>query len=262
MEKRLFFTVTPGRSGTNYLAELLHGIPGITALHEPEPNFVHVLRRVQQDPTVAHAFLRDHKLPAISKVETPAYLETSHLTCKGFIEPLLRLGMAPGLIILRRPPREVAWSLLERRTVPARTPAGMAYLLEPRDPYVLPLPGWERLSDYHLCFWYALEIERRQLRYTQMAAELGLPVVDLTNRELNALPVFAEVLAVLGIEATDQVRARHAQVSGKVHNPNSVRQQPPDNLDELENDVWNRVADFEPLLAGKISERYARGTAV
>jgi hypothetical protein len=180
-EKRIIFTVTSGRSGSAYLSQLLQAVPGLHAEHEPEPNFAHVMRRVQHNPAIAFAFLREHKLPAIAKVAEPVYAETSHLTCKGFIEPMIQLGLRPGLIFLRRSPREVAWSLQERNTIPGRTPLGCAYLLEPRDPFVLPLIGWETLSDYQLCFWYALEIEHRCLRYVALASELGLPTADDTK---------------------------------------------------------------------------------
>src|SRR5262249_42371142 len=44
---RLILTVTPGRSGSAYLCELLKGVPGIYADHEPEPKFSDVMRSAQ-----------------------------------------------------------------------------------------------------------------------------------------------------------------------------------------------------------------------
>ncbi|MBI5451554.1 MAG: hypothetical protein HY940_09390 [Gammaproteobacteria bacterium] len=258
-EKSLIFTVTSGRSGSAYLSQLLGSLPGVHSEHEPEPNFVHAMRRAQQNPAVALAFLRDHKLPAISRVTEPVYAESSHLTCKGFIEPMIQLGLRPGLIFLRRPPREVAWSLLERNTIPGRTTWGWSYLLEPRDPNVLPLLGWETLSDYQLCFWYALEIERRCIRYTALAGELGLPNADVTNMELNDWEFFSRMLKNLGLAETDQVRAAHADISAKVHNVNPKRiQMPIEQLAVAEQQVWNLVASFEPLLQQGIKRRYGR----
>ena len=35
MAPKLIFTITPGRSGTAYLARLLGAIPGVSAYHEP-----------------------------------------------------------------------------------------------------------------------------------------------------------------------------------------------------------------------------------
>jgi hypothetical protein len=85
---RLILTVTPGRSGTVYLCELLKSVPGIYSAHEPEPKFSDVMRAVQYDPAIARRFLLSQKLPAIRRYAQSTYVETSHLACKGFIEPL------------------------------------------------------------------------------------------------------------------------------------------------------------------------------
>jgi hypothetical protein len=259
LEKTLIFTVTPGRSGSNYLSQLLNAVPGLHAEHEPEPNFVHVMRRIQHNPDIAFTFLREHKLPAIAKVAEPIYAETSHLTCKGFIEPMILLGLRPGLIFLRRSPREVAWSLLERGCIPARDPLGFSYLLEPRDPFVLPLIGWETLSDYQLCFWYALEIERRCLRYSALASSLEMPTAEVTNKELNDWAAFSRLLSNLNLPATDEVREAHTRISAQHHNPNISRKKMPfvDDVAAAEEQVWSRIAHFEPLLRQNIQDRYA-----
>ena len=259
LEKTLIFAVTPGRSGSKYLSQLLSAVPGVHAEHEAEPNFVHVMRRVQHNPDIAFTFLRDHKLPAIAKVSEPIYAETSHLTCKGFIEPMILLGLRPGLIFLRRSPRDVARSLLERGGVPAREPMGFSYLLDPRDPFVLPLIGWETLSDYQLCFWYALEIERRCLRYLALASSLEMPTAEVTNQELNDWAVFSQLLRSLNLPATDAVREAHAHISAQHHNPNISRKKMPsmDYLVDSEEQIWSRIANFEPLLRQHIQDRYA-----
>jgi hypothetical protein len=254
--KSLIFTVTPGRSGTKYLAALLGSVPGVAAYHEPLPDFVTVLRRAQQDPEVAFAFLRDAKLPFIESLETPIYAETSHLFCKGFFEPAILLGLQPKLIILRRPPSEVAWSLLERETVPARTPYGSLYLLDPRDPGVMPLPGWERMTDYQLCFWYALEIERRQLKYAEFAMRLGLPAFEVLQRDLGKPEVFGYMLQTLGIPSRGAAIADHGSISAQRHNRNPRALMKPDDLEAQEADVWRVILSYEPLLPSMLEQKY------
>jgi hypothetical protein len=255
-EKTLIFTVTPGRSGTKYLTALLGSVPGIAALHEPRPDFVMAMRRAQQNPEVAFAFLREVKLPAIAALPAPIYAETSHLFCKGFLEPAILMGLRPKLIVLRRPPSEVAWSLLERETVPARTPYGCLYLLDPRDPGVMPLPGWERMTDYQLCFWYALEIERRQLRYAGFAAELGLACFEVRQSDLGKSETFATMLRVLGIETGGLTASDHETISATRHNSNTRRLAKPDNLEKQEADLWRAVLPYEPLLPSAIQAKY------
>ena len=255
-EKTLIFTVTPGRSGTKYLTALLGAIPGVAAHHEPIPDFVAVMRRAQQDPEFAFAFWRDAKLPAIAASDAPIYAETSHLFCKGFVEPAILMGLRPKLIILRRPPSEVAWSLLERDTVPARTPYGCLYLLDPRDPNVMPLPGWERMTDYQLCFWYALEIERRQLKYAGFAAKLGLASFEVLQRDLGKAEIFAKMLQALGIPANGAEIAGHGDISAVRHNRNPRTVVKPDNLEAQEADLWRAVLSYEPLLPSAMEEKY------
>lgn len=255
-EKSLIFTVTPGRSGTKYLTALLGSVPGIAALHEPMPDFVMAMRRAQQNPEVAFAFLREVKLPAIAALPAPIYAETSHLFCKGFLEPAILIGLRPKLIVLRRPPRDVAWSLLERETVPARTPYGCLYLLDPRDPGVMPMPGWERMTDYQLCFWYALEIERRQLRYAGFAAELGLACFEVRQSDLGKSEIFAAMLRALGIETSGVAVSDHETISAMRHNSNKRRLTKPDNLEKQEADLWRAVLPYEPLLPSAIQAKY------
>ena len=254
--KSLIFTVTPGRSGTKVLAALLGAVPGVASHHEPAPNFVSALRRTQQNPEIAFAFWRDVKLPFIASIEQPVYAETSHLFCKGFFEPAVLLGLKPKLIVLRRPPSEVAWSLVERDTVPARTPYGCLYLIDPRDPNVVPLPGWERMTDYQLCFWYALEIERRQLRYAAMAARLGLPAFEVLQRDLGKPETFARMMQALGLAPHSVTVAAHSAISAERHNRNPRALGKPDNLEAQEAAVWQAVLSYEPLLPAQLAEKY------
>lgn len=255
-QKKLIFTITAGRTGTRYLAELLAHIPGITAYHEPEPNFAWVMRAAQSNPEIAYHFLDTRKILAIAMAPHAVYVETSHLFCKGFFEPMVRRGLRPRLVMLRRPPREIALSYLQRETVPARTTLGQIYLLDPRDPNVLPLPRWEALSDYQLCFWYALAIEARQISYAAFARELGIPMFDATNRELNEFATFSRLLEALGLPGGNAARAAHAEISANPHNQGPPPAHQPADLAAEERVVWDRVGHYQPLLESAVARRY------
>lgn len=178
--KRLCFTVTSGRSGTKLLAELLRGGAGICAEHEPAPRFNYVLRSILDCPEAARWWLETEKLPAMAErvgAET-AYAETSHLTCKGFIEPLLELGLRPVLLFVARPARDVARSLFKIGAIPERTPSGRLVLIGPAHSPFLRVADWENWTDYQLCYWYAREIERRQGYYRKLASRVGLEWFD------------------------------------------------------------------------------------
>ena len=259
--KKLIFTVTPGRSGTSYLAKLFEGVPGVGAHHEPSPNYAQVLRLVQSQPNVAYNYMTQYKLPVIENDPHPVYVETSHMTCKGFIEPLLRAGLHPFLIILRRPPREVAWSFQERNCVPCRSTYGIRDLLDPRDLGVLPFVGWEMASNYQLCFWYALEMERRQFFYADVARTLELPFVDVTHRELNDWACFSHILKTFDLPATDDVRRHHAAVSTAQHNKNDEYKAMGNDIGTEEEAVWNAIGHFQPALRTLIEKRYKQGNS-
>ncbi len=186
--KRLVFTLSTGRSGTGLLARCLDELPGVAGRHEPEPHFAEVMRPALREPSLASEFWLQRKLPAIEASPEAIYVETSHLFAKGFAEPLLALGLVPDLIVLRRPPREVALSLLALGTVPARTPKGRRFLLAPDDPGVLALPAWERRSDYQLCFWYCLEMARREQQLSELFRARGAQVSQLSLAELAEGP--------------------------------------------------------------------------
>ncbi len=179
-QKRLIFSVTTGRSGTAYLASIFGFAAGVYSVHEPEPEYSDVLRVIQNDPAQAQKFLLEKKLPAILNSGANIYVETSHLACKGFLEPLLELGVIPDLIIHRRDPRDVALSMLRMGTIPGRSEKGLKFYLSPDDPGVLTLRQWQKLHDYQLCYWYCLEIERRAVHYKQLFLGAGARVSETT----------------------------------------------------------------------------------
>ena len=90
-----------------------------------------------------------------------------------------------------------------------------------------------------------------------LAAELDLPVFEVTNKELNNWDVFARMVRVLcDIEPTEAMRQAHAEISAQQHNPNRERIAPPAELAKEEADVWRQVGYFEPLLQEQVTRWY------
>jgi hypothetical protein len=259
--KTLVFSVTAGRTGTTYVARLLALCPDTTSLHEPEPSFVRVMRLAQLDASWARRFLLEYKLPFIAARPSRRYVETGHLLCKGFLEAMLELGLVPHIIGLRRAPRRIATSLLSRHTVPGRSKLGLKYLLHPLDPGVLPLPDWTCCSDYQLCFWYALEIERRQRAYRPLIDRAGGRWVDITAEELHEPPRFLAAAEALGLLDADTdltaLLAAHGDMSGRTFNPNQTAATVRDPEAE-EEALWRAVA--APDLRAAVEARYGAGS--
>lgn len=242
--KRLIFTVTTGRSGTKYLARALSRLDGVTSRHEPWPEFSEVMRTVQEDAGVARGFLVERKLPVIAQEKGHVYIETSHAFAKGFLEPLLALKIVPDLILLRRPPRDVALSLFKLGEIPGWS----EWYLSPSDPDVLPLHRWYEMEDYQLCYWYCLEMERRMVRYKTMIATAGGLVAETSLADVTTVGGLAQLLSNLRLPAmSEPVRRAFEIAPPKPVNMKArdKREQPsvvPHDLDRLEQEVAEKVA--------------------
>jgi len=235
---RFIFTITAGRSGTKLLAQLLKSTLKIDATHEPAPRLNYVFRSFVRSPEAARNWLEAEKLPAIlNGLQGKLYVETSHLFCKGFIEPAFEIGLRPDFIILHRPAREIAKSMYQLNVIPERTSTGRLVLLGPSDPGVLHLPNWLRYSDYQLCYWYALEIERRQNYYEKTLPEkYGTRVFRLNLTELTNWAFFQQLSqfilgsqpAILDKEVYDQVLSINQNPKISLMGKSQERSLPPD----------------------------------
>jgi len=248
--KRIIFTVTSGRSGTAYVATLFQYVKGVEAYHEPEPEFRKVLRQAQMRPAVAKAFMAHKKLPAIASTGGDIYVETSHLFCKGFLEPTLELGVIPDLIIHTRPHRQVAVSLYKMGTIPGRTPKALQFYLSPDDPGVLPLRNWKSLHDYQLCFWYCLEIERRTLKYEGLYRNMERTVVKTELAELKTTSGFLKMLKDLDLKRPSLFNLmRHKRNSKFKINEALIKKKTvalPEELNAMEEEVYALVDHDAP----------------
>ena len=183
---RLIFALTPGRSGSKLLTHLMAGLFDVQAEHEASPRLNFVMRAAQAAPESARWWLFGEKLPAIAeRLDGRPYADISHLYCKGFVEPLLQMRLKPDFIILTRPAREVASSMLAVGSIPERTAAGRLVLVGPSDPGVVAPEGWRDWNDYQLCFWYVREIERRQRHYQTVLTKAGCKTIRVALSDLT-----------------------------------------------------------------------------
>ena len=239
--KKLVFTVATGRCGTAFIAEILRIVPGVASLHEPAPEYADVLRGIQVDPNLALLFLMEKKLPAISSLENSVYIETSHLFCKGFLEPLLELEIVPALLWIRRDHRAVASSMFRGGTIPGRTEKGLRFYLSPGDPGVLIIPGWQNLHDYQLCFWYCLELERRALDYRSLYQANHWLWAETSLAHITSVAGLRQVIDDLELPKLNLVNwVRYLNNRRRKVNPTSIHKQQiklPSHLDELEQEV-------------------------
>ncbi|NRG18595.1 hypothetical protein HPQ64_12935 [Rhizobiales bacterium] len=225
-------------------------LQGVDASHEPKPNFHKVMRSAQKNPKWARDFLRWEKFPAMLRSHAKAYVETSHLFCKAFIEPALEFGLRPSFITLRRDPRAIAISHLMLRTIPGRTWGGQAFCLSPQDSVFLSVEDWEGLTDYQLCYWYALEIQKRQAVYEKILPQKGLQNFSITTRELNDIDRVTEMVETLAGDAITPDTKRLSTVVGQLYNHRrgSGARTPDIDFDREESELERRLAATEKTL--------------
>ena len=62
-----------------------------------------------------------------------------------------------------------------------------------------PVPAWKSWTDYQLCYWYCLEIQRRSAVYEKMALASGSKVVRIDLSELKQWKRYKAMLRDLGL---------------------------------------------------------------
>jgi hypothetical protein len=144
--RNIVFTVTAGRTGTDTLSKICNLPESTLAEHEPMPHYRYFLGLVQKDVKLAAHVFSQLKVPYILSTPHKSYVETTHLFCKGFLEPCLAYGFRPSLVILTRNARQVATSLLQKNAVPGAHGAGYRHLIAPNDSVFLKLDSKQQCA--------------------------------------------------------------------------------------------------------------------
>ncbi|MGE4313351.1 MAG: sulfotransferase domain-containing protein [Pseudobdellovibrionaceae bacterium] len=258
IDKNIVMCLTTGRSGTNLLEKLLGLAEDTHAVHEPVPEFHKVLPEVRKNPQAAIDFVRDHKLPAILAVKEKNYVETSHLFGKGFYEAFLELGIPFSLIILNRDPREVAQSFWRIKSIPRRKRYGREFMFDPAQSGVIKMKNWRFKSDYQLCYWYALEVERRKSLYKAECEKRGIPVFEIDITELKDWDKFQALCKTCALSLPEGTQEKFEAVSETKVNL-KTKHKPRRNFrsfDAQEEGVWKALGDAGKVLREEVVKRY------
>lgn len=209
MADHLIFTISAGRTGTAWLADLLKAnlVPG--AIHEPigPRDFgvrmpeIGTMRAFNEDGMVdrVRAFW-DRK--AMTIPESGAYAETNHTLAKcGLMEFLAETNPAPkiSIICLRRNWIDQALSYLRRRDFSSPTIIWQWYL-DPRCARKIVDPkSLKGLGAQVPMFWYMAEMEARQAYYRELFGD-RMSFIDCTIEEIGEPSGAAQLLSDLGYD--------------------------------------------------------------
>jgi hypothetical protein len=214
--KHFVFTMTAGRTGTAYLAELLRqNVAGAEAHHEilgwdkfgvdtPDVSHMTLYNSAGNHPKV-QAFWAD-KLGRIAKSPAPVYVETSHLLLKaGLVENLGPL-LAAGTVHLVALERDLYPTVISYRNRFDFLNKGMWWMwyLDPDYPRnILRAPKLLEAGLNGLCLWYIFEMQARGRFYLKALAGQPRVRVYLAKLEELSTPEGAQrLLAELALPGT------------------------------------------------------------
>lgn len=233
----LFFTVTAGGTGTKTLAKLFRTFPDFFITHQYNyPKANDFKQQITLNPDKCISFW-EKRLDNIKKQKQTNYIETSHIISKGFIEGLFELEIIPNIIILRRNLRQISKFMVYKDIIPNRTETGRTTLFNTYDPGVCIIKKPDLLTDYQLCFWYCIEMEKRALEYKNEVLQKGgkvfeTNIVDLTTNieEINKL------IKTFEIEKVNLKKIKQFILKNHEQNKSNFKRNP--KLDELEKEVF------------------------
>jgi hypothetical protein len=214
--KHFVFTMTAGRTGTAYLAELLRqNVTGAETHHEilgwdkfgvdtPDVSHMTLYNSVGNHPKV-QAFWQD-KLGRIAQTPAPVYAETSHLLLKaGLVEnlgPLLAAGTV-HLVALERDPYPTVLSYRNRFDFLNKGMWWMWYLDPDYPRNILRAPKLLEAGLNGLCLWYIFEMQARARFYLKALAGQPRVRVHLAKLEEISEPAGAQrLLADMALPGT------------------------------------------------------------
>ncbi len=206
--RHFIFTITPGRTGTKYLKDLLtKNIPHATAYHEnlfgfdkygvTTPDVSHFHTFNSQGNTAYIQKFWEQKFTRISHTDTPYYIETSHLLAKAGLIENLRLLERVGQIHLILLTRNITDTLISHHKQNTFQNLGNSWLwyLDPKYPKNLLDPApYYRFQVPGIRLWYLREMIVRQHYYQTILQNTSIRLHHCQIEDLNTSTQVSQLL--------------------------------------------------------------------
>ena len=194
---RAIFCISSGRSGSNYLAELLGTAREVVSFHEPEPTMTaEYLEMVNSQPYSDTKVLRQTKAETVNPMlaalrSDKVYCETNHMFIKTFFDVVIDNIETIDVIILRRDIRQVLRSFIELKYFSDGNTEWSKWMTSPNavTSAVPAIAPDEQLDQYDLCIAYLIDIEARAQRF-----KMEYPWISVHEVELSDLNIKDRVL--------------------------------------------------------------------
>ncbi|MEM7762283.1 MAG: hypothetical protein AAF298_29825 [Cyanobacteria bacterium P01_A01_bin.40] len=206
MSIKYIFCINSGRSGSDYLTELLSKAENTVSIHEGVPimNGSPMRKYNNGDDSELQKLmpLKIREINKKSKNGSKIYCETNHSFIKGwgYLLPDAYISQSEiGVIILKRDIDKTAYSLIRVRDVPGISEWTRTWLLSPNSQRNLSQPDHDA-SPWDLCQWYVKETYLRGEEYKKMFPRIKYVECDL--EQLNNYEFVKDMFATFGLIPT------------------------------------------------------------
>ncbi|MEM8675922.1 MAG: hypothetical protein AAGF83_18925 [Cyanobacteria bacterium P01_G01_bin.67] len=206
MSIKYIFCINSGRSGSDYLTELLSKAENTVSIHEGVPIMNgSPMRKYNNGDEGELQKLMPLKIREINKKSkngSKIYCETNHSFIKGwgYLLPDAYISQSEiGVIILKRDIDKTAYSLIRVRDVPGISEWTRTWLLSPNSRRNLSQPDHDA-SPWDLCQWYVKETYLRGEEYKKMFPQIKYVECDL--EQLNNYEFVKDMFATFGLIPT------------------------------------------------------------
>lgn len=216
-DRRLVFAISPGRSGSAYLARLLDATANASAAHEPRPRMNGGFLRGLDDARLAATYDRRRvKIVQLLRAlrSLPAdftYVETSHMFVKTFYDVVLDFFEDVQIVHLRRDTAEVIRSFVELGYLSPASTHWRHWIHDPYEAKPLVAPAVEEADadSVDRIIAYLVDIEARAERLREDYPET--PVISVRLESLSDPDHARGLVEQLGLDWTDTAAAACAQ---------------------------------------------------
>jgi tetratricopeptide (TPR) repeat protein len=210
---RLIFSINPGRSGSNYLAELLGTAEEVISHHEAEPTitgkYIQAINKNNYEQSFSERWIKVEEIKKSLDNLSPGqvYVDTSHVFIKTFFDVVTE-GFKDNveIIILRRNLVSVLKSFIELGYFSQKNLVWPDWMSSPnaKTAAIKCIGKDEELDQYDLCIAYLIDMEARALRFQKDYPWVKTYEVYLEN--LNDYDLVKKLFANLGITPTAKTR--------------------------------------------------------
>eukprot|EP01065_Artemidia_motanka_P001199 TRINITY_DN10557_c0_g2_i1.p1 TRINITY_DN10557_c0_g2~~TRINITY_DN10557_c0_g2_i1.p1 ORF type:complete len:342 (+),score=79.61 TRINITY_DN10557_c0_g2_i1:127-1152(+) len=206
---RYIFSANAGRSGSEYLSQLLACAEGVSSVHEGVPICCGAPMLAFNDgDELPMRRLMPRKMRSIqaSRPTHSVYAESSHTFAKGFGLLLPDNYMSQeemGVVVLSRGVEETATSFLRLHEVPGLRHANNWWLKPGAKRNILPPPPGDA-HPFEFCKWYVREMQARAVQYQRLFPRITY--CTTTVKELNTMEGVMRLFSVFGLRPTSDLR--------------------------------------------------------